>query len=361
MEAWGYNCDAETLSETRVWGSEPENVHCSSATTPLRIEVRWGCEECREKTAVGSGVTFKYDPFGKRIYKSSSAGTSIYAYDGDNLIEETNSSGTVVARYEQTQSVDEPIAILRSSATSYYHEDGLGSVTSLSNGAGSLAQTYTFDSYGKQTASSGSLVNSFQYTGREFDTETGLYYYRARYYDPVAGRFLSEDPLQTGGGDADFYRYSSDDPTNVSDPYGESGTGTITAPPPTTTPVPPPPPTPGPVSAPKPAPIPIVEPPGLPIIGPTIGAIGAIFIPMRGPSACMDEGGPAACGKPNPAPPSCKDHNDDCDLQYENDSAVCRVLPDRRARARCWRSAGERYENCKRKVYIPPLVTDPDW
>jgi YD repeat-containing protein len=139
--------------------------------------------------------TFKYDPFGRRIYKSSSAGTSVYDYDGDNLIEETNSSGAVVARYEDTQNIDEPLAMLRSGATSYYHADGLGSVTSLSSAAGSIANTYTYDSFGNLTASTGSLVNPFRYTARESDTETSLYYYRARYYDPTAGRFLGEDPI----------------------------------------------------------------------------------------------------------------------------------------------------------------------
>src|SRR5579859_4658321 len=110
-------------------------------------------------------VMFKYDPFGRRIYKSSSAVTSVYAYDGDNLIEETNASGAVVARYSQGLNIDEPLAMLRSSATSFYQADGLGSVTSLSNAAGALAQTYTFDSFGNQTAASGSLTNPFQYTG----------------------------------------------------------------------------------------------------------------------------------------------------------------------------------------------------
>ena len=80
-------------------------------------------------SAVCTTVSFKYDPFGRRIYKSSSGGTSIYAYDDDNLVEETNSSGAAVARYSQTQNVDEPLAMLRSSATSYYEVDGLGSVT----------------------------------------------------------------------------------------------------------------------------------------------------------------------------------------------------------------------------------------
>ena len=89
--------------------------------------------------------------------------TSIFAYDGDNLIEEVNASGAVVARYTQTPKIDELLAMLRSGATSYYEADGLGSVTSLSNAAGALAQTYAFDSFGKQTGSSGSLVNPFQF------------------------------------------------------------------------------------------------------------------------------------------------------------------------------------------------------
>jgi RHS repeat-associated protein len=143
--------------------------------------------------ASGGTLSFRYDPFGRRIYKSSSSGTSIFAYDGDNLVEETNSSGAAIARYSQGLNIDEPLAMLRSSTISFYQADGLGSVTSLSNAAGALAQIYTFDSFGKQTATSGSIVNSFQYTGRESDSETGLYYYRARYYDPVAVRFISED------------------------------------------------------------------------------------------------------------------------------------------------------------------------
>jgi len=114
--------------------------------------------------------TFKYDPFGRCIYKSSSSGTSIYAYDLDNLIEETNSSGSAVAPYRQSGLIDEPLAMLRSSTTSYYQADGLGSVTSLSSAAGSVANTYTYDSFGKLTNSTGSLVNAFRYTARESDS-----------------------------------------------------------------------------------------------------------------------------------------------------------------------------------------------
>lgn len=167
----------------------------------------------------GGTVSFKYDPFGRRIYKSSSSATSVFAYDGDNLVEETNSSGTAVARYSQGLNIDEPLAMLRRSATSYYNADGLGSVTSLANASGRLAQTYTFDSFGKQTATSGSLTNPFQYTARESDPETGLYYYRARYYDAQIGRFTSEDLLAFVGG-VDFYRYVSNRPLDFADPLG---------------------------------------------------------------------------------------------------------------------------------------------
>jgi RHS repeat-associated protein len=164
--------------------------------------------------------SFKYDPFGRRIYKSASAGSSAFAYDGDNLVEETNSSGTVVARYSQGLNIDEPLAMLRSSTPSYYQADGLGSVTSLSNVAGSLAQTYTYDSFGKQVGSSGSLTNPFQYTAREFDGETSLQFSRRRYYDPRLGRFLSEDPIRGISSDMNFYAYVQNSSVNLTDATG---------------------------------------------------------------------------------------------------------------------------------------------
>jgi RHS repeat-associated protein len=142
-----------------------------------------------------------------------------YLYDGRDLIEEVDSSGNVLARYTQFPNLDQPLAEIRSGVTSYYEQDAIGSVSALSNAAGALANTYTYDAFGKLIASSGTITNPFQYTGREFDPETGIYQYRYRYYDQNAGRFINEDPYGFRGG-INFYRYVFNSPTNLVDPWG---------------------------------------------------------------------------------------------------------------------------------------------
>lgn len=92
-------------------------------------------------------------------------------------------------------------------------------MTSLTDTTGALAQTYTYDSFGNTTASTGTLRNYFQYAAREFDTETTLYYMRARYFDPATGRFLSEDPWDAED-DSNLYEYVGNNPANFVDPLG---------------------------------------------------------------------------------------------------------------------------------------------
>ena len=140
----------------------------------------------------GGTTTFKYDPFGRRIQKSGPLGTTNYLYDGSNVIEGVDNSGNVLARYSQGGLIDEPISVLQAGLTSYYQTDGLGSITSLSSATGTLANTYTYDSFGNLSNFTGTLSNPFRYTAREFDPETGIYEYRARYYDETVGRFISE-------------------------------------------------------------------------------------------------------------------------------------------------------------------------
>lgn len=193
----------------------------NTLSDPSGKQYSWDFENRLTQAIVpGTGtVAFKYDPFGRRIQKSSPLGTVNYLYDGRNLLEELDASSNVLARYNQGPSIDEPISELRGLATSYYQVDFLGSVTSLSNPAGALENTYTYDSFGNLTASSESVTNPLRFTAREFDPETGIYNYRFRYYDENIGRFLSEDPIGFGGG-VDFYRYADGNPISANDPLG---------------------------------------------------------------------------------------------------------------------------------------------
>jgi RHS repeat-associated protein len=223
VSPYGYNTSNELTSTPSASYGYDNNGNTSSKTDSAgATNYTWDFENrLISVTLPGTGgtITFKYDPMGKRIYKNSSAGTSIYVYDGPNLIEEVNSSGAVVIRYVQSLNIDEPLAQVQGTNTLSYEADGLGSITSLTNTGGSIAASYTYDSFGNLTASTGSLINPFLYTAREFDSETGLYFYRARQFDATGGRFLSEDRRRFKA-DPNFYTYVFNSPVNYVDPYG---------------------------------------------------------------------------------------------------------------------------------------------
>ena len=163
MSSYAYNASNELTSKPGVTYTYDNNGNVLTKTDSTgTTSYTWDFEN-RLTSAVlpGSGgtVSFKYDPYGRRVQKSSSAGTTNYLYDGTNLLEEVDGSGNVLARYTQGPSIDEPLAEVRSGVTSYYEADGLGSVKSLSNSSGMLVNTYTYDSFGNLTASTGTLTN----------------------------------------------------------------------------------------------------------------------------------------------------------------------------------------------------------
>ncbi|MBI5756808.1 MAG: RHS repeat-associated core domain-containing protein [Nitrospirae bacterium] len=128
---------------------------------------------------------------GRRKSKTINGVTTQYQYDGNDIVAEIG-GGAVGASYLRSLNIDEPF-IRQSNSTEYYHTDALGSVFALTDQTGAVQTTYRYDPFGNTTIT-GTSSNPFQYTGREND-RTGLYYYRARYYNPVIQRFVSQDPL----------------------------------------------------------------------------------------------------------------------------------------------------------------------
>jgi RHS repeat-associated protein len=219
---WQYNTSNQLTSTPSVTYTYDNNGNTltkvdSGGTTSYAWDIE---NRLATVTLPGAGgiVSFMYDPFGRRIQKSSAAGTTNYVYDGTNIVAEFDATGTLVARYSQGQGIDQPLAVVRQGTAAYYNADGLGSITSLRDVNGSVVATYGYDAFGNTTAAS-SINNPFQYTGREWDSETGLYYYRARYYETASGRFVSEDPVGFGGG-INVYAYVKNDPVDFIDPTG---------------------------------------------------------------------------------------------------------------------------------------------
>jgi RHS repeat-associated protein len=137
---------------------------------------------------------------------------------GDGQTKENPAPGFALAtRHCPT---DEPLEIRQQSVPLYYHADGLGSITELTKSNGSAVNTYTYAAFGGDSpANTETVANSFHFTAREYDPETKLYYYRARYYDPLWGRFLSEDPCRSEVG-VSLYSYVDSSPVNYLDQDG---------------------------------------------------------------------------------------------------------------------------------------------
>jgi RHS repeat-associated protein len=157
-------------------------------------------------------------------------GTTQFLYDGVNPVQEI--SGGSASANLLTGGVDEYFQRTDSAGTPNFLTDALGSTLALADSSGAVQSSYTFEPFGNTTVTGATTTNSFAYTGRELDA-TGLYFYRARYYNPSFQRFISEDPLGANGG-PNLYQYAGSSPSNFTDPLGliygasQSGDGTIT-------------------------------------------------------------------------------------------------------------------------------------
>jgi RHS repeat-associated protein len=164
-------------------------------------------------------VRFGYDALGRRVRKQGSRGTTYMIYDGDDLLLTTDASGNSLEEYTYYPGIDRPHSIRKGGVTYYYATDFTGNVTGLVRTDGTIANQYDYHPFGERRSAMEAVYNPLQYSARELDTETGLYYYRARYYDPELERFISEDPAGLSGG-MNLYAYVGNDPVNGRDPLG---------------------------------------------------------------------------------------------------------------------------------------------
>jgi RHS repeat-associated protein len=185
---------------------------------------------CTNSTS-GVALAFKYDCFGRRIEKSGAATTSRYYYAGWQEIEEQDDTDATVATYAWGNGIDEQLTMDRGGQRYFFHADDLGSIRKVTDDSGNVLEQYRYDDFGEPSFfdGSGSLLagtqigNDTLFTGRRYDPETGLYYYRTRYLDPIAGRFTSRDtigiwtdPAELGNGST----YVGNNPWTVQDPNG---------------------------------------------------------------------------------------------------------------------------------------------
>lgn len=321
-------------------------------------------------------VRYVYDALGRRVrrhIKGSKENTK-FTYEGEDVLLDDDVV-TGATKYLNGPGIDNKLRQTNGSTTSYFLADHLGSTNGLTNASGSMTASNSYDSFGNP--SNASFPTRYQFTGREFDNFSGLQYSRARFYDPNIGRFISEDPIGFAGGDVNLYGYVTNQPLWYRDPLGLQPGADVMADPNARR-----------LGAAALAATGFLVPPlGVAIVG---GA--AIYVawdlgdaiarhpsnplsrpwiptgtPLIPPAIAARPAGPVCQPLPRAIPwtrspdipfstPS--DGPDKCEIQYEMDSEICRYLPTKGARGRCWESAAERLSACNRNLpWIPPLVT----
>jgi RHS repeat-associated protein len=185
-------------------------------------------------------VNFVYDALNRRIEKRvdpdgsgpNPATIERFIYDRDHIKLVFNGTNTLIRRYLHGPAIDQILADETNTSQVFWAlSDHQGTVRDWINNSAVVQNHIRYDSFGRITSQTAPTFNPrFAYTGREWDREIGLYFYRARYYDAGVGRFIGEDPLGLTAGDANLHRYVINAPINNTDVFGLApNTGFCTA------------------------------------------------------------------------------------------------------------------------------------
>lgn len=177
----------------------------------------WDYENRMTSASNGTNsVSYVYDALGRRVKRTQGASVTKFTYDGlDVVLDDENG---VLTKYQNGIGIDNKLKLTSGGVSKYFLTDHLGSTSGLVDSSGNLTASNSYDSFGNTTNTS--FPTRYQYTGREYDSFTSLYYYRARFYDANLGRFISEDPIGFDGGDVNLFAYVKNNPIRFKDPTG---------------------------------------------------------------------------------------------------------------------------------------------
>ncbi|WP_446812264.1 RHS repeat-associated core domain-containing protein (plasmid) [Methylomonas sp. 2BW1-5-20] len=208
------------------------NGSMTSISGNRTVGMTWNAHNRISQMQINSipAYSYQYDPSGYRIQKIAGS-TKNYYLQAEHLEAIYDNSGNILGQFFRGSVIDEVVnAYQQDNAgklVNYtFHHDALESVLGQSGHDGTILASQGYTSFGSTINATGSSNNLLKFTGREQDTETGYYYLRARYYDPILGRFPSEDPVGFAGG-INLYTYAGNNPINANDPTGNAPLGEV--------------------------------------------------------------------------------------------------------------------------------------
>jgi RHS repeat-associated protein len=171
----------------------------------------------------GQKIDYAYSPLGQRVLQTDKKGQTHFIFDGDNPIANLDHNLRIKTLNTFGPGFDEFLAEESAGKMRYYHQNPLGSVIASSDKAGAQTSQIEYEPFGKPVMVSGVLPPS-SFTGRPYDSETGLTHFKFRDYDPTVGRFIQQEPLGLWVAWENSYAYASNNPINMIDMYGLLGT-----------------------------------------------------------------------------------------------------------------------------------------